>query len=245
MNSLLTDIFTRIAVLLFAAPFAFFAYQRTKAVDIKYLFLVAGFFLLDRLWFSVPDIISTTSHLTWQGKVLSSLWSLVFIFFLSKLTATEFGLTKIFFPDTFKPFLRFTLIYSISLFLLLFFLHKKQQFSTEDILYQATMPGISEELLYRGIMLTYLNNVFVTKWKFMKTKIGWGFIIVTFIFALIHSLKINNIEALNISFDLSSFLWMLVPGFIFGYVKEWTGNLFASIITHNIWNVITTIGKSF
>jgi membrane protease YdiL (CAAX protease family) len=129
----------------------------------------------------------------WSGK----LYSIVFILILAvllrkKITFSELGLRL----QQNKKSVRFSLI-----FILLFFMismaiglvSKKTPFDVETLLFTAIMPGINEELVYRGFLLGLLNKIFERKFRFFKTNFGWGAIVTSLVFGILHGFYIREI----------------------------------------------------
>lgn len=111
-----------------------------------------------------------------------------------------------------------------------------ESFHKEAILFQATMPGIAEELVYRGILLGLLNKIWQPAWMFFKADIGWGVLLTSVLFGLVHSLYFDSDFRLHFNFYtlLLTGLW----GFAFAVLKERTGSLIPSVIIHNAVNLI-------
>lgn len=111
----------------------------------------------------------------------------------------------------------------------------KGSFDLQTIGYLAVMPALNEELVYRGLLLGFLNSVFPRKWEFLRAYIGWGVIIVTLLFALLHGIWLDYRLQLNIS--IVPLLSAAVSGFIFGWLRERTKSLVFPMIAHSAWNL--------
>ena len=103
----------------------------------------------------------------------------------------------------------------------------------DTILFQWTMPGIEEEIFYRGVLLLALNEAFATRARVLGADIGWGGILATVAFGLIHSL-FYDVE--GISFDAISFAITGGPALLLLWLREKTGSVLLPILAHNVAN---------
>jgi membrane protease YdiL (CAAX protease family) len=99
------------------------------------------------------------------------------------------------------------------------------------------MPGLQEELLYRGILLGLLSSVFVIPgFKFLNVNFGLAAIITSLLFGLTHGISVN--ENFNFNFNYFSFFRTTFDGFLFALLAGKTKSIFPGIIFHNILNLI-------
>jgi len=98
------------------------------------------------------------------------------------------------------------------------------------LLSQIFLIGTSEELFFRGILVTYLMKLYPTKFVGLHL----GVIIVSIAFASIHFYK------LLFGASLGSILPLVIGGLFYGLVLGWlyqaTGSLIGPIVLHNICN---------
>ncbi len=107
-------------------------------------------------------------------------------------------------------------------------------FDPQTLLYLAVMPGLNEELVYRGILPVCLNKLFPMNWSVASAKIGWNLIIATVMFGLLHGLWLDDHFKLHLEV-----LWIrnaFLSGFIFAWLKDRTGSLIMPIIAHGAWD---------
>lgn len=110
--------------------------------------------------------------------------------------------------------------------------------SPERLAFQALMPGLDEELFFRGIFLAFLLRAFDERFSFVGAPVGPAAAIVTFIFAAGHGLRVS--EAL-VHFDPVTFLLTGTLGFGLLWIRQRTGSVLLAIAAHNLVNV----GNSF
>jgi hypothetical protein len=112
----------------------------------------------------------------------------------------------------------------------------KYDFRPETLLFQATLPGIAEELVYRGILLTILNKIFPPRWILFKAKYGWGAILTSLLFGLVHGFYVD--AAWSVHFITITIIRVAIDGFFLALVKERTRSIVPPIIIHNVLNLI-------
>ncbi len=103
----------------------------------------------------------------------------------------------------------------------------------DTILFQWTMPGIEEEIFYRGVLLLALNEAFTVRARILGADIGFGGIVATVAFGLIHSLFYGVDGA---SFDFTAFAITAGPALLLLWFREKTGSVLVPILAHNVAN---------
>lgn len=99
-----------------------------------------------------------------------------------------------------------------------------------------TLPGLSEELLFRGLLLGILDNRLGQPWRLWGTNVGWGLIITTALFGLAHAVQPFQ----GVSFEAGQLL--VVPiGFALGWIRERSGSILPAIVAHNLVNTLGVI----
>lgn len=111
----------------------------------------------------------------------------------------------------------------------------KAQITTEFLLFQTTMPGINEEMMFRGLLLFYCDKLFPRYFTFLYQDFYYGSFLVAFLFGLIHVFH----------FTKGSFVMepiQFVPTFFLSLALSWlryrSNSLTMPIICHNLTNTI-------
>jgi hypothetical protein len=107
-------------------------------------------------------------------------------------------------------------------------------FDPPTLIYLAVMPGLNEELVYRGILPVCLGRLFPANWNVASARIGWAIVIPTVLFGLLHGLWVDEHFKLHLEV-----IWIrnaLLSGFIFAWLKERTGSLIMPTIAHGTWD---------
>ena len=223
-------------------PLLLVAQLTTKQTQPKYIIFFCGYFLIDSYtrilgykWIKL-DALGLTGN--WSGMLLSLAIALVFILYHSKAIRKDIGFTTVFNKRTIKlgiliflGFLVFDFVFKMILF------PKGGAFDLEQFVFQATLPGLTEEIVYRGILLWLLSKAFVPTKQVKGIFFGWGFIIVTFLFAMIHGVVLT--EAMEFKVDSITIVYItLITSLSLGILRKFTGNLILPTVGHNMVNLM-------
>ncbi|WP_167016877.1 CPBP family intramembrane glutamic endopeptidase [Chitinophaga sp. Cy-1792] len=173
----------------------------------------------------------------WQGKFLSILWGVLFILCTSFLTRKEAGFEWKVERSSWPAFIIVCLLgiglqwWDISTDGGIKSIH----FNAEKFWYELTMPGLSEELIYRGIILGLLNKIFISRVRILGASVGWGLLIQAVIFGGGHSFYFDDASAIH--FALAPALITGAIGLVIGWLRERTGSIVLPIVFHNLFNV--------
>jgi membrane protease YdiL (CAAX protease family) len=230
-----TALLTSILPLIVLSPFLIVGARRAESRTHVFLFALA--FILNNL----ALFGGSTLHLgswNWGGKACSILVSACFVFILRDLPLGELRLTPAQKPGSFGPAMIVLFSFLAVQFGVVLLSRERMAFGWETLAFQATMPGIDEELAFRGIYLALLDRVFTRRVKLLGADLGLGFLVVTLLFGLVHSLAIVDG---GLQFHPLPLLWTAASGFVFGWLAESTGSLVMPVIAHNAGNVLLVV----
>lgn len=95
----------------------------------------------------------------------------------------------------------------------------------ETWVYQATLPGLVEEALFRGVLLALLDRAFSARRAFAGAPIGWAGVVVTLVFLALHGATVGT------------WLGVTPAALLYLWLRARTGSLVAPIVVHNLWNL--------
>jgi membrane protease YdiL (CAAX protease family) len=107
--------------------------------------------------------------------------------------------------------------------------------TSEETAFQLTMPGLEEELFYRGILLLALDQAFRGRVRFLGVDWGWGAVLSCFAFGLAHAFGYSDG---GFSFDPLIMALTAVPSFIAVWLRYRTGSVLLPVLLHNFGNAI-------
>ncbi|WP_159022697.1 CPBP family intramembrane glutamic endopeptidase [Formosa sp. L2A11] len=233
------SIWTPLLWLVIITPILIIAHFKSERTNFKYLLIFVIYFLFDNYLNSLDFIDTFLPNLNWNwdGKFLSLILSLGFILFQSKEIRKDIGFTTKFNSKIKFGILIFLgfLIFDFAFKYLVF--PKGGEFNLESFLFQATMPGLTEEILFRGIYLWLLNKAFVSSKVINGVSFSWSFVIVTVLFGVAHGIILT--ESFEINYDIATIMYLtLISSLALGLLRKYSGNLLLPILGHNIINVM-------
>ena len=205
--------------------------------------LFLGLLALDDLATSLPRAVSALNVIpgawNWEGKGFSLLWALAFVA-LGPLSAREAGLTLGQRAGSLHPALLATLGLTAASFGIgaAFAAFGGGLPSAETVAFQLTMPGLAEEVVYRGVFIGVLHRALPLRagWR-----AGWPVVVTSVAFALWHGL---GVDGGAVSFDAFSASFPLVGGLAYGWLRERTGSVAFPVVAHNAGNTAALVGAA-
>lgn len=172
--------------------------------------------------------------LNWVGKTLSLVATITMLYLFPKVSFRAAGLTWMQNKGSLRPVIAMGAVLLFSTAVAVMLIAPSPDSSLENILFQATLPGLDEELFMRGLLLLLFHQAFGKGLNILGAETGWGFWLAVAIFGLIHGITIQSGElAVNI--------WAIMAtgliGFILTWMRERTGSLVVPIVFHNSWNI--------
>ncbi len=110
-----------------------------------------------------------------------------------------------------------------------------KDFNLETLLFQITLPGFDEEIMFRGVLLGLMCSCLrndVPIWR------NPAILITSVLFGLVHALTVNDGP---ISFSISSFIWTGMIGYGLGYMTLKTRSILLAIVAHNLCNFLQNL----
>lgn len=210
----------------------------TKTEKKTMIFHFIGLYLLTCASYFVPNIsIFDKLTLMWQAKTINIVICTIYILLLYKSGNDDISFSLKFKSKIWIYILCF-LIFTLSLNCL-FSGVPNLHFDLEYFIFSLTLPGISEELFFRGIMMNIFNRVFTTRKQVLGISIGWAAVVQILLFGIGHSFYIDDQQ--HIQFYLAGFLFPTLIGIFLTFVKEKSGSILPAIILHNSYNTISCL----
>jgi hypothetical protein len=102
--------------------------------------------------------------------------------------------------------------------------------------YQATMPGLAEELIYRGLLLGVLDEALGRPWRLLGVRWGWGAVITTALFFFGHTLAFD--EAWHLTVDFAPVLDFAFFSLAMCWLRYRFDNVWSCVVAHNLANCL-------
>ena len=110
-----------------------------------------------------------------------------------------------------------------------------KEFNLETLLFQITMPGFDEEIMFRGVLLGLMCSCLRNDGPTWKNPAN---LIASILFGLVHAL---NVDGGSVSFSVSSFIWTGMIGYGLGYMTLKTRSILLAIVAHNLCNFLQNL----
>jgi len=200
------------------------------------------FFLLTILVLYLPNLpFLENLNYNWQGKFLTFVLALAFVYFLPYLTKEQAGFTFKIDPSVWVPLI---ILLVISIAYNIYESGLSGGDSTKEyLLFELTLPGLSEETVFRGVLLGLLNLVYVARKKILGAYFGWGALILCVLFGVGHAVYFD--ENQQVQFYFQGFIVTFILGVFMTYLREKGKSIVPALIFHNLFNASLSIIRLF
>lgn len=233
---------------IFLLPLLGIAFFRKSSVYVKCFVVLLLLFALDTFLVFLPKLsLLEPLNWNWQGKILEALWPILLFSFYRRFTLKELGLSV-------AGLDRKTLLIALGAANLAWLPNiyalatgdrvPEEYLNTESILYQLTMPGLAEEIVFRGAFMTIIDRYTGTEWKFLGANVGYGWLITSFLFFGVHLFSVSAAGDLHISDNIGSLSTILFSGLVLGWIRNRTGSIWPCVLAHNVQNSIMFLGSA-
>jgi membrane protease YdiL (CAAX protease family) len=225
-------------------PILFFTMQNNVKNKWKVVALCIAAFISNAFLLDLPRNTEAFNFIggswNWSGKILALAGSIAFYFIIKKkyINGNNFFRIKQA-KGSLKPILiaLFSLWAIVCTFTL--FSGNKMEFTIETLLFQL-VPGIEEEIIFRGILLGIPLTILNDKIKLGKINIGNPAIYATaLLFGISHALSFSNQWA--IEFNIGYSIITTAYGFVWGWMAIKSKSILMPILSHNLVNLSITI----
>ena len=125
-----------------------------------------------------------------------------------------------------------------------FVLGVRKKLDAEGWTYLLIMPGLAEELVFRGVFQSLLNRVFGKPWRLANAEFGWGLIITAVLFAGSNGLVVVD-PRLHARIVLPAAIAPVLLSFVSGWVRERTDSVWPCVFGHNLSNIVIPAASLF
>ncbi len=220
-------------------PFALlFVNQRTRENYLRILFFALIYavyqivLVLPRL-FQPLNLIESSWN--WDGKIYGILFGVMCYFIFRKYFSDNDFFTLKQDKDGFKKS-SLVAIFIIILATTIGILLGSDKFNLETLAFQLTMPGIDEEIMFRGILLGLLLSALKSKILFLGNP---SVLLTAILFGLMHALTIDKNNSIN--FEPIYFVQTFIGGYAWGWVTMKTRSILLAILSHNFSNFFAAL----
>ena len=197
-----------------------------RILSVVFCYLIYYFALTLQYHFDCFNIIKGAWN--WDGKIYGLACGIVLYFLFRR----QFADNNFFTLKQNKEGLRSALKVALAIMCisLLGGIVNDKEFNLETLLFHLFMPGIDEEIMYRGVLLGLMCSALRTGNAAWRTP---AILINAILFGLVHALSLGD-GALQ--FNTMNFIWTGLLGYGFGYITIKTRSILIPMLTHNLYN---------
>ncbi len=182
-------------------------------------------------------------HWSWQECLLSMAWPLLLVALVPGISFASIGVTSRFQPGWLKPSIVAGIL-ALAVPAVFFILGARKKLDAEGWAFLLIMPGLAEELVFRGVYQPLLNRALGKPWRLAGADFGWGLIITAILFA-----GSNGLVALDAQLHARIVLHAAIAPFLMslvsGWVRERTDSVWPSVFGHNLSNIVIPFATLF
>jgi membrane protease YdiL (CAAX protease family) len=178
-------------------------------------------------------------HWQWQATLLTTAWLLFVVWLTPGISFASIGVTSSLKPGWFKPAL-VALVIAAAVPAVFFILGSRLKLTGEGWAFLLVMPGLAEELLFRGLYQSLLNRAFGRCWQFGGAQFGWGLLITSVLFAGDNGLIAFD-HQLHARIVLGAAIAPFMLSVVSGWVRERTNSVWPSVFGHNLSNIVIPV----
>lgn len=115
-------------------------------------------------------------HWSWQESLLSAAWPFLLVALVLGISLASIGVASRLRPGWPKPSIVAGVV-ALAVPAVFFVLGARRKLDAEGWAFLLTMPGLAEELVFRGVFQSLLNHVFGKPWRLANAEFGWGLVI--------------------------------------------------------------------
>ena len=213
-----------------------FMKERTKKNYLRVASIVVCYFiyyfaLTVQYQFDCLNIIG--GNWNWDGKIYGTVCGLVMYFIFRRQFSDNDFFTLKQNKDGLKSAL--TVAGVLVAFFILSGVVAEKEFNLETLFFQISMPGIDEEIMYRGVLLGLMCSALRSGGAAWRNP---AIIINGILFGLAHSLMYQDGKLV---FNVGPFISIGMVGYAFGYIAFKTRSILIPMLTHNICNFSKTL----
>lgn len=181
----------------------------------------------------------------WQGKLVDLLWVSILFAVLWRWARDEAGLTWRLRPGSgrwatiaiggvFLGFVGLTVL-SVALDPAM-----HQQVGAGQVLYNTTIPNLTEELIWRAAMLAVLDRAYGTPWRLAGAPVGWGLVVTSVAFGAGHLVLLS--PAGEFSLSIGGGIFAALMGVALAWIWAYTRSVWPAFLLHCAPEVAVDVG---
>ena len=225
-------------------PFILIAVWHSRTRRWGLLLFLASLVILDVALVEIPRVDGFQHlHWSWQECILSTAWPFLLIALVPGVSLASIDVTSRFRSGWLKPSI-VALLVAMAVPAVFFMLGSRKKLDAQGWTFLLIMPGLAEELVFRGVYQSLLNRVFGKPWRSAGAEFGWGLIITAILFAGSNGLVAMDPQ-LRARVVLHAGIAPVMLSFVSGWVRERTDSVWPCVLGHNLSNLVIPLASLF
>jgi membrane protease YdiL (CAAX protease family) len=180
-------------------------------------------------------------EVNWGGKLVgifnAVLW-VVLLWWVAKRRPSACGVTFRQAPGSVVPSLILSVVLTLFAVVAEIRVNDGVHTSAQWLWFNATLPGVDEEMIWRGAFLLTMNEAFRGEpWRLAGVEVKWGAVLACLLFGLVHGLYFHQGAW---GFEATAVGMATILGFGLYWIRERTGSILIPVFAHNLINVATS-----
>ena len=225
-------------------PFVLIAVWHSRTRRWGLLLFVVSLVVLDVALTEIPRVDGFQHlHWSWQECILSAAWPFLLVALVPGISLASIGVASRFRPGWLKPSV-VALLVAMAVPAVFFMLGARKNLDAQGWAFLLIMPGLAEELVFRGVYQSLLNRVFGKPWRLANAEVGWGIIIAAILFAGSNGLVAVDAQ-LHARIVLPAAIAPVMLSLVSGWVRERTDSVWPCVFGHNLSNLVIPFASLF
>ncbi|MGE0088334.1 MAG: lysostaphin resistance A-like protein [Bacteroidales bacterium] len=214
----------------------FLILKEKSKVNYQRILIFAFCYIVYQLFLSLPAINDEfnfiESRWNWEGKIFGIIWGITSYFLFRRFFHENDFFTLKQNKKSYTQAMLVCIIY-VTISTIIWFLFDKPAYDLESLIFELTLPGIDEEIIFRGIILGLFASSLKNKIPFIGNP---SILLTAVLFALSHALSVKSQYVID--FNLYQFLQTGFTGYILGWVTIKSRSILLALLTHNLSNFL-------
>ena len=173
---------------------------------------------------------------SWQESIVSTAWPFLLVALVPGISLASIGVTLRFRPGWLKPSIVAGVV-ALAVPAVFFALGARKKLDAQGWAFLLLMPGLAEEVVFRGVYQSLLNRVFGKPWRLAGAEFGWGLLITAILFAGSNGLVMVDSQ-LHARIVLYAAIAPVTLSLVSGWIRERTDSVWLCVFGHNLSNVV-------
>jgi uncharacterized protein len=224
---------------IFIIPLAIFLMKNRTKEDYLRIFFCALIYISYQIALVLPKLSEALNFIggkwNWDGKIFGILFGVICYFVFRKYFSENDFFTLRQNHENFKKSLTVAIVIVI-LATIIAALTGNSEFDKETLAFQLTMPGVDEEIMFRGILLGLLMTTLREKVSFLGNP---SVLLTAVLFGFMHALTLD--KDYSIEFEPIYFIQTGLGGYVWGWITVKSRSILPAILSHNFSNFFAAL----